>query len=111
LGLLPFRNDFFFAAALCVTWTIGEMLTFPVSMTLAIKYIGDHKKGLYMSVYHTAISISGLLFPLLGTYIYQYLSGNTLWFMCFVLSLALMFGYMFVNSARSKLPEKNPASI
>jgi len=67
--------------------TIGEIISFPFSSTMAIGYSNDLNRGKYMGFYTMTFSMAGILAPGFGLYISEYYGFNTLWLICLILSI------------------------
>lgn len=77
-GLLPLGRGFLFAAITVVVWTMGEILTMPLTGTVVAHRAGD-ATGRYMGVLSLNFSLSMFLAPLVGNWIFAKLGGDALW--------------------------------
>ncbi len=77
-GLLPLGRGFLFAAITVVVWTMGEILTIPLSGTVVANRAGD-ATGRYMGVLSLNFSLSMFLAPLVGNWIFAKIGGDALW--------------------------------
>ncbi|MCX6560824.1 MAG: MFS transporter [Candidatus Aminicenantes bacterium] len=77
-GLLPLGRGFFFAALTVVVWSMGEILTMPLSGTVVAFRAGD-ATGRYMGVLSLNFSLSMFLAPLLGNWLFAKIGGDALW--------------------------------
>ena len=77
-GLLPFGRGFLYAAVTVVVWTMGEILTMPLSATVVAHRAGA-ATGRYMGVLSLNFSLSMFLAPLLGNWLYAKIGGDALW--------------------------------
>jgi MFS family permease len=79
-ALLPFGNSFPYAVLTVVVWTIGEMLVFPLTIAFIANRASDSVRGQYMGMYTLTFSLSFVIAPKLGTYLYEKWSPEHLWF-------------------------------
>jgi predicted MFS family arabinose efflux permease len=77
-GLLPLGRGFLFAALTVVVWTMGEILTMPLSGTVVAYRAGD-ATGRYMGVLSLNFSLSMFLAPLVGNWLFAKIGGDALW--------------------------------
>ena len=77
------------AAAICYTIliTMGEVISFPFSSTLSLKFSNDENRGKYMGFYTMTFSMASIIAPGFGLYISDHFGFNMLWMICVVLSL------------------------
>ncbi len=81
--------------------SIGEIINFPFSNTLAMERAPTHMRGQYMGLYTMMFSVSFILAPLIGTRIADHFGFNVLWIACLLLSLASAAGlYRMWRSGR-----------
>jgi predicted MFS family arabinose efflux permease len=78
-GLIPFGRGFGYAALTVVVWTIGEILTMPLSATVTVTRAGA-ASGRYLGVLSLVFSLSMLIAPLCGNWLYQEIGGDGLWY-------------------------------
>ena len=79
-------------AAFCITVvTIGEMLIFPFSNTLAASRTGRFSSGRHMGAYTASFSLALMVAPAMGLYVYANLGGEFVWYgaglICLVLTM------------------------
>lgn len=95
-AVLPLSDAAWFAVTAMVVWTLGEILLWPMLMKLAMRAAEQKSGGTYLGAYHSIFSISQIVSPLLGTWIYATLGGHALWLVCGGLSvLAVTILWMF----------------
>ncbi len=78
-GMLPLGHGLFYAIALTLFWTLGEMVFFTIIILLAIEKSTERTKGQYIGIFQTIFSLAQMIAPLIGTWIYQNYSANLLW--------------------------------
>lgn len=89
-GLLPLHGSLAFVIALMVLWTIGEMLVSPLLSSWVANRADKRSRGAYMAAMGMTFSTCSIVAPLGGTWIYQYLGPDVLWYGSLVL-LGLVF--------------------
>ncbi len=78
--------------------SIGEIISFPFSNTLAMERAPMHLRGQYMGVYTMMFSISFILSPLAGTWIADQHGFTALWWVCVLLSTISAVGLYYLWS-------------
>jgi len=92
LALLPFGSSVAFVALTVAVWTVGEMLSLPMTNTLVAERAGQGNRGRYMGLYTMAFSIAFVIAPLAGTWVLERHGPRTLWFGTGVLGFVLLAG-------------------
>lgn len=95
-ALLPFGSTFSYAVFAAVIWTIGEMLSFPLSAGVVANRAGDANRGIYMGLFTLSFEGAWIFSPILGTWIYQTWGPKTLWLGCGAVGLVLLIGFQAV---------------
>lgn len=81
-AVLPLSGATWFALTTVIVWTLGEILLWPMLMKLAMR-AAEHKSGsIYLGAYHSIFSMSQIVSPLIGTWIYPTQGGRVLWLIC-----------------------------
>jgi predicted MFS family arabinose efflux permease len=78
-ALLPFGSSFGFASLTVVVWTVGEMLTFPLSESVTASRAGLRNPGSYLGLFATTFGLSFAIAQALGPWIYEIWGPRTLW--------------------------------
>jgi len=78
-ALLPLGSGWGFAAVTVVVWTAGEMLSLPLTNSIASNRAPAVSSGRYMGAYSLAFAVSFVLAPAIGTTVYQGLGPGALW--------------------------------
>lgn len=82
LGVLqlfvPFIKDYFEFLIIYTLVSLIFMLIDPAASGLVIEYIGDGKRGESYGLYSLAGGVGGTLGPLVGTYYYEHIGGETI---------------------------------
>jgi MFS family permease len=105
-GLLPLGRGFLFAAFTVAVWTMGEILTMPLTATVASHRAGA-AAGRYMGLLSLTFSLSMLIAPLAGNWLYGEVGGDVLWPIAGGTAILTAFGFWALS--RSLTPPKNPA--
>lgn len=88
-----------YALAISV-WTIGEILTAPLGVTLVAELAPLRLRALYQGFFSTAWNISSFAGPILGGYVMDRWGASTLWSGAFVLGWMVALGYIATAPAR-----------
>ncbi|MBM3310244.1 MAG: MFS transporter [Candidatus Aminicenantes bacterium] len=91
-GLIPFGRSFGFAALTVVVWTMGEILTMPLSATVTATRAGA-SAGRYLGVLSLVFSLSMLVAPLCGNWLYEKIGGDALWYVMGGAGILTSFGF------------------
>jgi predicted MFS family arabinose efflux permease len=78
-ALLPLGTTWGFAALAVVVWSAGEMLSVPLTNSVASRRAPAAASGRYMGAYSLAFSVSFVLAPAVGTAVYGRLGPDRLW--------------------------------
>jgi predicted MFS family arabinose efflux permease len=106
-ALLPLGRGFAFAALTIVVWTMGEILTMPLSATVVATRAGA-ASGRYMGVLSLAFSLAMFIAPLCGNWLYGAIGGDALWFV--MGGAGILTGFGFWALRRTLDIPKPPAS-
>lgn len=93
-AILPLGTGIGYIAFTVVIWTIGEMLVFPIVASLIANRAADHNRGQYMGMFTFAFALAFVIGPLLGTWIYDHVGANMLWYSCGGLGLLATLGFL-----------------
>jgi len=78
-ALLPLGRTFLFAAFTVAVWTMGEILTMPLTATVVSNRAGGASAGRYLGLLSLAFSLSMLIAPLAGNMLLASAGGTALW--------------------------------
>ncbi len=98
-GLMPLGEGVGFVAATIVVWTLGEMLSLPMTNAFASLRGGVDGAGRYIGAYMLAFSSAFILAPLAGTGMYQRFGADALWYGCGAVGILLAVGFALVSRA------------
>ncbi|MGD0783176.1 MAG: MFS transporter [Candidatus Aminicenantales bacterium] len=106
-ALLPLGRGFLFAAFTVAVWTMGEILTMPLTSTVASHRAGA-AAGRYMGLLSLTFSLSMLIAPLAGNWLYGEVGGDILWPIAGGTAILTALGFWALS--RSLTPPKSSAS-
>lgn len=95
-AMLPFGSTFLYVVLSVLVWTVGEMLSFPLSAGVVANRAGDANLGVYMGLFTLSFEGAWIFSPILGTWIYQTWGPKTLWLGCGAVGLVLLVGFQAV---------------
>ena len=78
-GLLPLGHGYAFVIMTVLIWTIGEMLVFPILMSVVANRASDRQRGQYMGWHTLVFSLGFVVGPTLGSRLYAGLGGTVFW--------------------------------
>ncbi len=84
-------------AAAAVLWTLGEILTLPVSNAVAVELAPADLRGRYQGALSTCWGFAGLAAPPLGTLVLARLGSAVLWGSSLALGLATSLGHLALS--------------
>lgn len=99
-AMIPLGRGFFFAAVTVAVWTLGEIVTIPTMTAYIADISDDAMRGRYMGMFSFAFALSLTIGPGLGTYIYDRLGPDCVWYFSGLVGLVLFLGFL-----RLKPPE------
>ena len=98
LGIFPLGgHSYAWIAFTVVIWTTGEMLIFPLMTAFIANRSNDRNRGKYMGMYNFTFSLSMVVAPATGAWIYETYGPKFLWYGIGVLGVMLSIGYRVVN--------------
>ena len=113
-SLMPLGGGPLFIAGTIVVWTVGEMLSLPLTNAFASLRGGATGTGRYMGAYMLAFASAFVVAPLVGTAVYQRWGADTLWYGCAVIGVILMAGFWWLSAVvrrgGSQAPEPGAVS-
>jgi MFS family permease len=86
-----------FLAAAAALWTLGEILTLPVSNAVAVELAPPDLRGRYQGALSTCWGIAGLAGPPLGTLVLARLGSAVLWGSSLALGLLASGGHLALS--------------
>ena len=70
-GLMPFGTGFVFCALTVLVWTMGEMLSMPLTAAMVAQSSNDKNRGEYMGVYTSTYAVALVVAPLIWMTLYR----------------------------------------
>jgi MFS family permease len=104
--LLPFGSGFAYTAAAVLIWTLGEMLTLPMTGAVVASMAGESNRGRYMGLYTLSFSVAMCVGPPLGAWIYESAGKDALWLASGPAGLVVWAGFRRLK-AKKERPAKN----
>jgi predicted MFS family arabinose efflux permease len=80
MGMTPLGSGIAFAVLSVTVWTFGEMLSLPLLNVVAAGRATPGNRGRYMGLYTTAFSAALVFAPGLGSFVYERLGPQALWY-------------------------------
>ncbi len=91
-ALMPLGSGVIYAAFTVAVWTLGEMLALPLMNAVVADRAGSANRGRYMGLYTMAFSVAFIVAPAAGTWVYERLGPDALWYLVGILGLPLFAG-------------------
>jgi len=96
-AILPFSSSYAYAIFTVMVWTIGEMLIFPQLGGFIANRAQDHNRGSYMGLYSFSFSLSFIMGPAMGAFVYDAYGGEVLWYALGVTGILVWIGFSLVE--------------
>jgi predicted MFS family arabinose efflux permease len=109
ISILPLGPPIAIAALSVVLWTVGEMLSLPVSTAFVAERADERSMGSYMGAYTVSFSVAFVVAPVLGTTIYERLSPEALWLGIGGLGIVLGLGFAVLARSLSRPQAPGPS--
>jgi len=97
-ALLPLGRSFLFAAFTVAVWTMGEILTMPLTSTVASERAGS-SAGSYLGLLSLVFSLSMFIAPMVGNGLLAAAGGTGLWLVAGGSSVLAGFGFWRMRHA------------
>lgn len=96
--LIPFTRDYYFFIILYALITASGLMSVPAQRALVSEITGDNNRGRAYGLYHLALGLGGIIGPLIGSGIYQYINKDIVFFIEGIgLLLTIMFIIIFIR--------------
>ena len=92
-ALMPLGHGGLYAVFTVMVWTMGEILTLPMLMTLVSTRADEASQGEYQGLCSLAFAAAWVIGPSLGMGIYGRFGSEALWYACGLLGIALSIGF------------------
>ncbi|HPG41741.1 MAG TPA: MFS transporter [bacterium] len=96
-AILPLYGSYLYIAFTVVVFTIGEMLVFPLTGGYIANLAQDANRGKYMGIYTLSFSLSFVIGPAAGAWVYEHWGPTILWSGIGVIGVAIFAGIMLLN--------------
>jgi len=103
-AILPLGHSRLYVLLTVLIWTIGEMLSLSIVAGVVADRAGEASQGRYMGIFSLSFSLAFVLAPLAGTWIYQSLGPEALWYGCGALGILLWGGFAALSSLVGRTP-------
>jgi MFS family permease len=101
-GAVGFAPSALALAGTVAIWTVGEMLSAPVSGTLTADLSPSRLRGRYQGVAAMSFTASGCFAPVLGGLVMDHVGDLAVWLGCFALGLLVAIGHLVTGPARER---------
>ncbi len=91
-GLMPFGTSLAYAAFTIVVWSVGEMLALPMINAVVADRASQGNRGRYMGLYTMSFSTALVLSPAAGTWVYDHVGRDELWYAVGLVGVPLAIG-------------------
>jgi len=103
-ALLPLGRGALYAAGTVLVWTVGEMLTLPMTNIFVAARAGSARAGRYMGAYTMSFATAFLIAPALGLSVYGRWGGGVLWGAAGGVGVVLWFGFRALGRVLASPP-------
>ncbi|MFC8673716.1 MDR family MFS transporter [Streptomyces griseorubiginosus] len=97
-------SAFWFAVTVCI-WTLGEIISGPVSMEVTARFAGQGKQGRYQGMAAFAWTVGGTIASAAGGFAYGHYGSSALWIACAGASLMSAFGFVLLHQTQPRSAE------
>lgn len=101
-AILPFSGALWFAAFSVITWSLGEILIFPLATGFVANRSGPGNTGKYMGLFNFNFAFSMVVGPVAGSWIYENAGPEFLWYFIGLLGLLVVAGFKTLDSVMQK---------
>lgn len=101
MAIVAFGPPIGWALLALAVWTVGEMLSLPMTNAIVAELADENSTGAYMGAYSLAFSLAFVLAPIVGTNLYQHGGPNILWGFMAALGFALLLGFARLDRMRT----------
>ncbi len=97
-AIQPLGSGFTYVVFTVVLWTIGEMFVLPLLISYIATLTNDQNRGKYMGMFSFTFSLTIVLGPIFGMWLYQNLGANSLWFIVGITGIIVSAAYLILDS-------------
>lgn len=109
-GAVMFDSSLIFILATVLVWTCGEMLAFPLITTFIANRANDRNRGSYMGMFTFTFSLSFVIGPLLGSWMYVNLGTGFLWWVIISIGIVVLPGLFIIDKMLKEETARNLVS-
>jgi len=111
-GAVVFSGAGLFIVLTVMIWSVGEMMVFPLLTTFIANLAHDSNRGSYMGMMTFTFSLSFVIGPTLGSWIYNQLGSSALWYTIITAGIFILPGFHIINKMSSGMKERvHPENI
>lgn len=96
-GLLPLGQGYAYVIMTVLIWTFGEMLVFPILMSVVANRASDRQRGQYMGWHTLMFSLGFVVGPTLGSRLFETLGNTWFWFGIGGLAIVVSSGFYGIH--------------
>lgn len=109
-GMYGFISSIPMAFLAMIIITIGEMVTMPISQSIASRFAPPDKRGRYMAVFGFSWSVPMLFGVIFSGWIYEYIGPNWLWYIMAMIAMIAVICYGLLHkTAKHRFSTDNQA--
>ena len=92
-ALMPLSASFAWLVVTVLVWTAGEMLAMPLVESIVVDLADERSRGRYLGMLTLSFSLAFMLAPVIGTWVYERMGAEVLWYGCGVAGALLWVGF------------------
>ena len=96
-ALIPLSPSYYYIILTVILWSIGEILIFPIIATLIANRADASHLGRYMGVFTLTFSMSMVVAPMTGTFVYERFGPAILWTSFAGIGVCVLIGLSFMR--------------
>lgn len=96
-ALLPLSPSYYYIVLTVMFWSIGEILIFPIMATMIANRADEKHIGRYMGVFTLTFSMSMVVAPMTGTFVYDRFGPDFLWTSFAGIGVLVLIGLMLMH--------------
>ncbi|KAA3617774.1 MAG: MFS transporter [Calditrichaeota bacterium] len=101
-GAIMFYSSITYIVFTILIWTTGEMLAFPFITSFIANRANDQNRGSYMGMFTFSFSLSFVIGPLLGSWMYKNLGPEFLWWLIMAIGIVVIPGLFIIDKMIKK---------
>ncbi len=97
--MLPLLNNYYYFMLISTLRAITGMFYGPAQSALVMDIVGDNQRGKSYGMYRFALGIGGIIGPIIGTYIYEYMGNAWIFYIQSLMFIVFcIFGLRFFST-------------